>query len=156
MGIAEDLKNLTEVRAAVLDAEEAFKKAIRPLRDKRVEFEVKVRELLFVQQRRDYMLRKINVHSRRIPKSTELTSEFLYDLKNGFVVVYGKNPEWDWSNGGANTKCGFIFPFDSLVEIEAAEGNDIIQKYWATDVHDVIALGIAESLVKKKEVYNEC
>ena len=151
MGIAEDLKNLTEVRAAVLDAEEAFKKAIRPLRDKRVEFEVKVRELLFVQQRRDYMLMKINVHSRRGPKITDLRSEFLYDLKNGFVVVYGTHPEWDWSNGGVNTKCGFIFPFDSLVEIEATGGNDVIQKYWATDVHDVIALGIAESLIKKKE-----
>jgi len=155
MSIAEDLKNLKDGRAVALEAERVFEKALQPLREQRIEFEIKVKELLFSLQRRNYMLRKINVHSRRVPKSTELTSEFLYDLKNGFVVVYGRHPEWHWNNGGVSTKCGFIIPFDDLAEIEATGGNDIIQKYWAADVRDVIFLGIVES-AKTDVIRNEC
>lgn len=155
MSIAEDLKNLKAGRAAALEAERVFEKALQPLREQRIEFEIKVRELLFSPQRRNYMLRKINIHSRRVPKSTELTSEFLYDLKNGFVVVYGRHPEWHWDNGGVSTKCGFIIPFDDLAKIETTGGNDIIQKYWAADVHDVILLGIVES-AKTDVIGNEC
>ncbi len=155
MNIVEELKNLKDCRSVALEAEKAFEKALQPLRETRIKFEAKVGELLFSPQRQSYMLRKINVHSRRVPKSTKLTSEFLYDFKNGFVVVFGNHPDWRWDNGGTTTKCGFIFPFDSLEEIAAVGGNDVIQKYWASDVHEVIALGIVEE-VKHEVLDNNC